>query len=130
MVAPSGCHWRAIITPTDNVAPDGYHILDEDMDNTRQMVARYTSGQDNEYFGWTDAGALDARAMATLFIQRFPRITAAGEGLDWAYAGWLTDVLGHAERNGSDGGLVYLIHDGPTDYDYLRRWAPPPPPPR
>ena len=127
MLAPSGCYWRAIVTAADNIGPDGYHILDDDIDDARQIVARYTSGQDNEYFGWKDAGGLDARALANLFIQRFPRIAAAGEGLDWAYAGWLTDVLGHAERHGEDCGLIYLIHDGPTDDDYLRRWAPPPP---
>lgn len=127
MLAPSGCYWRAIITPSDNIGPNGYHILDDDMDDARQIVARYTSGQDNEYFGWTDAGALDARAMANLFLQRFPRIAAAGEGLDWSYAGWLTDVLGHAERHGANGGLIYLIQDGPTEPDYLRRWGPPPP---
>ncbi len=126
MMAPSGCYWRAIITYAGNVACDGYHIIDEDMDNNG-TVARYTSGQDNEFFGWPDAAALDARRLANLFIQRFPKIASRGEGLDWAYSGWLTDILGNAERFGPDGGLIYLIHDGPTDPEYMRRWAPPPP---
>ena len=130
MLAPSGCYWRAIITAAENVGPDGYHILDDDMNDVRQIVARYTSGQDSEYFGWKDADHLDARALANLFLQRFPRIAAAGEGLDWSYAGWLTDVLGHAERHGGNGGLIYLIQDGPTDVNYLDRWSPPPPLPR
>lgn len=128
MLSPSGCHWRAIITHAGNVCRDGFTLIDDDIDDALGKVARYTSAQESEYFGWKDAAGLDARNMANLFIKRFPAIAAAGAGLDWAYAGWLTDVLGQAERHGSNGGLIHLIQDWPSEPDYMRRWQPPPPP--
>lgn len=127
MLSPSGCYWRGVITFADNVADDGFHIIDEDMDNRLGWVARYTSGQDNEFFGWRDAQALNARQLAQLFIERFPVIASRGEGCDWAYSGWLTDVLGQAEAGPERGELIHLIQDWPTDPAYLARWQPPPP---
>jgi hypothetical protein len=127
MLAPSGCYWRGIITFADNVAEDGYHILDEDLDDRSHIVARYTSGQENNYFGWTDAKSLNARQLAELFLQRFPLIGRQGEGSDWAYAGWLTDVLGEAEAGPGRGGLVHLIQDWDAEPAYKERWRPPPP---
>ncbi len=126
-LSPSGGYWRAWITSSDNVAADGYTLIDWDYEGRGQTIAKYTSGQETEYFGWKDATGLDARQLAQLFLDRFPDICARSVGLDWAYAGWLTDVLGHAERTGTGGDLVYLIHDGDTDPDYMRRWQPPPP---
>jgi hypothetical protein len=126
-LSPSGGYWRAWITFADNVAADGYTLIDWDYEGRGQTVAKYTSGQEAEYFGWKDATGQDARQLAQLFIDRFPAICGRSVGLDWAYAGWLTDVLGHAERTGTGGDLVYLIHDGDTDPDYMRRWQPPPP---
>jgi hypothetical protein len=123
MMSPSGVHWRGVITFADNVATDGYRILREEDD----LVARYTSGQDNEYFGWKDATHASARELADLFLQRFPEIARKGEGLDWAYAGWLTDVLGYAELGEGKGGLVHLIQDWENDPAYMARWTPPPP---
>lgn len=127
MLSPSGCHWRGIITYSDNVADDGYHILDWDMDDQIGSVARYTSGQQNEFFDWQDAHALNARQLAQCFLERFPLIAQKGQGCDWAYAGWLTDVLGQAEAGPEIGGLVHLIQDWDNDPDYMARWQPPPP---
>lgn len=127
MLAPSGCYWRGVITHAGNVAEDGYNLLDEDIDGETGMVARYTSGQENEFFGWQDAKALDARQLAQLFLQRFPLIAHSGKGTDWAYAGWLTDVLGAAEAGPEHGGLVHLIQDWDVDPIYMQRWQPPPP---
>lgn len=123
MFAPSGCHWRAVLTYADNVAQDGYSILREE----EGLVVRYTSGHDNQYFGWTDAKDASARELARLFLQRFPDICRKSEGLDWAYAGWLTDVLGYAELGGEAGGLVHLIQDWDSEPSYMARWTPPPP---
>lgn len=121
--SPSGCYWRAWITHASNVAADGYTLIDWDLEDTGRLVARYTSGQENDYFGWTDAKGKSARELAVLFQERYPQICAAAVGLDWAYAGWLTDVLGHAER----GELVCLIEDMGVSPQYLHRWQPPPP---
>ncbi len=123
----SGCHWRAWMTYSENVAQDGYTLIDWDNENTGEMVAKYTSADENMYFGWSDSAGLSARALAQKFLDRFPALCARAQGLDWAYAGWLTDVLGQAERADEGGGLIYLIHDGVQDQAYMQRWQPPPP---
>lgn len=122
-LSPSGVYWRGWITPADNVCGDGFNLIDEEIEHEVGLVAKYSSGQENGYFGWTDAKTSNARGLAKMFIERFPRIAAMGRGCDWAYAGWLTDVLGLAEQ----GELLSLIHEGFSDPDILRRWQPPPP---
>lgn len=124
-LAPSGCYWRCWITPISNIASDGYTILEDDWEKRAGIVAHYTSGQGNHYFDWEDAAHLNARQLAKLFLERFPKIAVEGSGLDWAYAGWLTDVLGTAELGPQGGHLVHLMQDWPADEDYLRRWRPP-----
>ena len=125
--SPSGFYWRAWITFSDNIADDGYNLIDHDLDDTRGLTAKYTSAQDNEFFGWCDAKNASARKLAQLFIDRFPIIADRGRGVDWAYAGWLVDLLGHAEQFDDGEGLIALIYDGPKDAGLLRRWRPPPP---
>jgi hypothetical protein len=122
-MAPNGIHWRCVITVADNTADNGYSILHHMPDD---LVARYTSGQGDDYFGWTDVKGLSARELAVRFIQRFPKLVEAGQGRDWAYAGWLTDVLGRVEQGGS-GDFPVFYADYPLDNDWLREWSPPPP---
>jgi hypothetical protein len=123
-LAPSGCYWRCAITYSDNVEDDGYHIRNEDDDG--RHVAPYTTGDDNRYFGWQDAEKLSARELADRFLREFPLIAERGQGRDWMYAGWVTDVLGRAEQGTSDA-LLYLIADCELDEAILREWQPPPP---
>ena len=54
-------------------------------------------GQENEYFGWTDARSATARPLAQLFVQRFPQIVERSVGEDWLYASWYVQMLGVAE---------------------------------
>jgi hypothetical protein len=61
----------------------------------------YTSASEVNYFGWTDAGQDNARALAEKFVQRFPRVAAECEGRDWTYAGWLLELTGLLERKPS-----------------------------
>lgn len=63
-----------------------------------RLVANYSSGQDNEYFGWEDAKHDDVQELATKFTQRFGEIVNAARGDDWNYAGWYVRMLGYAER--------------------------------
>lgn len=58
----------------------------------------YSSASENEYFGWTDATSDDARKLAVKFVERFPEIARYGSGRDWAYAGWLLELLGAMEK--------------------------------
>lgn len=63
-----------------------------------QLAAHYTSGQDNEYFGWQDARNDTVQQLAQKFVERFPEIVDAAQGDDWNYAGWYVRMLGYAEQ--------------------------------
>lgn len=52
----------------------------------------------DDFFGWQDAAKDDARALAEKFIERFPEIANQGRGRDWAYAGWLAELVGFLEQ--------------------------------
>lgn len=122
----SGTAWRAEITYVDNVGDDGFSTIDHDLDESGK-VARYSTAQGNQYFGWTDAVTADARGLARLFQMRFPHLCNLGQGLDWAYAGWLVDVIGWAEHCADESGLICLLSPGEVDPEHFRRWQPPPP---
>ncbi|MGH2585920.1 MAG: hypothetical protein ACRDJE_13485 [Dehalococcoidia bacterium] len=113
-MSPSGLHWRCTITTRSNIlATHGARARDYDAD-----AARYTSGQDNEYFGWTDARQDTARQLATKFVERFPELAEKGRGRDWEYAGWYVEMLGHADR----GALPIAYADWDREPD--PRWLP------
>lgn len=122
----SGTAWRAEITYVDNVGDDGFSTIDHDLDDAGK-VARYSTAQGNQYFGWMDATTADARELARLFLTRFPHLCNLGQGLDWAYAGWLVDVIGWAEQSAEESGLICLLSPGEVNPEHLRRWQPPPP---
>lgn len=122
----SGTAWRAEITYVDNVGDDGFSTIDHDLDEAGK-VARYSTAQGNHYFGWVDATTADARELARLFLERFPHMCNLGQGLDWAYAGWLVDVIGWAEQSADESGLICLLSPGEVNPEHLRRWQPPPP---
>ena len=55
-------------------------------------------GTDDKYFGWTDAKSDGARELAVKFADRFPEVAKSGlGGRDWAYAGWLVELIGVLE---------------------------------
>jgi hypothetical protein len=94
--SPSGMHWRCSVFPASAVtAHHGAMCAPGDFD----LGAHYSSAQDNAYFDWPDATTSTASDLADLFIERFPDITRAGCGADWAYAGWYQLVLGFAKRD-------------------------------
>ena len=87
--------WRVAIGPA--------HIFSERngawMERTADDVCTtYSSASSNRYFGWTDTRSDNARQLADKFIKRFPGVCTAGYGRDWAYAGWLCELLGAMER--------------------------------
>ncbi len=117
-MAPNGLHWRCSISDAASFAPDGRTLRAAQ----EGRVARYSSGDGARYFGWEDGPAMTARMLARRFLERFPRIAAGGKGRDWAYAGWLTDILGRAEH----GSFVAFHADYPIDPADLDPWLPPP----
>ncbi len=87
--------WRCVVAPADRFSdrngafvPGGAY--------TAQGGERpwYSSASGNAYFGWEDARNDDARGLAERFVARFPLTAAAGVGRDWAYAGWLAELVG------------------------------------
>ncbi len=90
----SGCYWRCAVTHIGNIlARHGALCKDFDCD-----TAKYTSGQDNCYFGWEDARHDSAWQLAEKFVVRFPTICNRGTGVDWPYAGWYVQMLGFVDR--------------------------------
>jgi hypothetical protein len=76
---------------------------------------QYYSASENDYFHWTDAKNDTARQLAEKFIVRFPDISAKCQGRDWAYAGWLAELLGVLE---DEVGRLPLVMD-----EYMEPWG-------
>ncbi|UQR62959.1 hypothetical protein LRP30_40540 [Bradyrhizobium sp. C-145] len=112
-MSPSGNHWRCWIGPDTLFYRDhGAYLRDFGFSETQRdsSSARYTSGEEARYFGWTDAERDDARSLADKFVGRFVRLAGEGKGWSYTYAGWYQRLLGLAER----GWLPVVMHDGPS----------------
>ena len=110
-MAPSGFFWRCSITHAENMTSDGLRIQDFSLSGA---VAAYSTSSGDHYFGWANSPGRSARELGVLFLDRFPGIASKGLGRDWAYAGWLTEVLGRAERDEPSGFPVFFA-DYPLD---------------
>ena len=101
-LSSSGSYWRCWIGPeTSFYRNHGAYLNDmqaDDSDQAASKVARYTTGSDNHYFDWRDAGTDDARKLADRFVERFVTLARQGEGWSYDYAGWYQRLLGLAER--------------------------------
>lgn len=110
-MSPSGMHWRCMITPASNtLRTHGAYLADPDWNH--DLIATYTSGSENKYFGWEDCATATARQLADTFVERFPKITNAGMGWDWLYAGWYVEMLGAAES-----GYFPVVYDEDPEMD-------------
>lgn len=112
-MASSGLHWRCAITHAGNMTSDGLHVRSS---RDSEEVAAYSSSSGDRYFRWPDAPGRSARELGVLFLDRFPAIVRKGFGRDWPYAGWLTEILGRAERDDPSGFPVFFA-DYPLDPD-------------
>lgn len=110
-MAPSGIHWRCSITHASNMTPDGLHVHSPCAEDE---VAHYSTGAGDCYFRWPDSPGRSARELGSMFLDRFPIIAREGLGRDWAYAGWLTEILGRAEH-GAPSGFPVFFADYPLD---------------
>ncbi|MEQ8584814.1 MAG: hypothetical protein RLW68_08190 [Devosia marina] len=90
---PAGTHWRCHITPASNIAWPSSEPAE-----WGDLIASYSTGDGERYFGWIDGPGRNARQLAQLFLDRFPGIASAGRGQDREYAGWFVDMLGAAEN--------------------------------
>src|SRR5271169_4742457 len=98
-MAPSGGYWRCTIAAADLFYRNHGAILKEfaafdDGNQASAGIARYSSGQDNHYFDWTDAEQDNTRSLAEKFMRRFQKLREQGQGSDYSYAGWYLRLLG------------------------------------
>jgi hypothetical protein len=119
-MAPSGLAWRCTIAAADLFYRNNGAVFSEGAvesdDQANTEVARYTSGQDNHYFGWADAEQDNARSFADKFVRRFHKLSGQGKGFDYSYAGWYLRLLGLAEG----GWLPIVLADCvPVVYDRI-----------
>lgn len=122
-LSPSGMHWRCPVTWAGNVQRDGFSVISAS--TAGGLFVPYSSA-DPGYFGWPGAEALSARLLAVRFLDAFPALAQAGLGRDWAYAGWLTEVLGVVERGDT---RAYPVFYADYPLDPGAGPVPPPPPP-
>lgn len=106
-MSPSGCHWRLEWVP-DYSVPSA--VMPPKHSNERE-IARYSSGAGWHPFEWQNVKSLSALEMAQQFLHQFPELARAGKGDDWAYAGWLTKLLGEVRQ----GKLPYFLADWDID---------------
>lgn len=111
-----GSEWRCAIASSDNILDDGWTPRDF------SLCAEYPSENGSGFFGWNDSDGKDARALAAMFIERFPDISAAAVGRDWSYAGWFAEMLGRAEH-----GILPSFYEG-IDLSIPEGASLPPPP--
>ncbi len=81
------------------------------------------AGGGDLYFDWDDAKGNDARALAEKFVVRFPDTAKRGLGRDWAYAGWLAELVGFLDG----GDLLPVTYwenmgDVPEQLEFLPIW--------
>jgi hypothetical protein len=82
--------WRCGITPRSNTLrvhgamAKSWHF---------DILPQYTSASERDYFGWTDRRTASPSELADPFVDRFPRVAAAGMGEDFEYAGWYSWML-------------------------------------
>lgn len=82
-MSPSGDHWRCGIGPDTLFYRDhGANLRDAGFSETQteSSSARYSSGDENRYFGWSDAEGADARSLADKFLDRFATLARKARG--------------------------------------------------
>jgi hypothetical protein len=86
--------WRLAVGPKDSFSEKNGASL-KNINGGWDDVPIFSSACN--YFEWTDAETDNARALAEKFVTRFSEVASRGLGRDWAYAGWLSELLGELE---------------------------------
>lgn len=85
--------WRLAIAPAEHFCDGNGAVLKSGCWD----VPIYSAASEDAYFDWNDARGDNARQLAEKFVDRFPAIADRGRGRDWAYAGWLAELVGLLE---------------------------------
>jgi hypothetical protein len=112
-MSASGGHWRCAVTPITNISLNhGAKISSNNISNN--LVARYTSGNENAYFDWVDYDDAPPEYLADIFSRYHPEIVDAGYGKDQEYADWYELMLNLTEPDFFP--IAYADWDLPSDY--------------
>ena len=90
-LSPSGCYWRCVILPASMTSPTHGARLARDDDY--ELLPRYSSADEDNYFGWRHMKPKTPLILARRFIVEFPKFAAQGKHPDPAYVGWFTRML-------------------------------------
>lgn len=90
-MSPSGCYWRCAIVPASLTDPDHGARLAKDVDYS--SLPRYSSADDDCYFGWSDLKPKTPLKMARWFTWEFPTLAEQGHHPDPGYVQWFTGML-------------------------------------
>lgn len=90
--------WRLAVAPAEFFSKVNGAFIPLNRLTERNVAIYSAAGAGDAYFDWLDAHGNDARALADKFIARFPDIASKGKGRDWAYAGWLAELVGFLEQ--------------------------------
>lgn len=93
---PNG--WRLAVAPNELFSDRNGAFVHHEMLSDGNVAIYSAAGGGDGYFDWTDARGDDARALAEKFIARFAAIAERGKGRDWAYAGWVAELVGFLEQ--------------------------------
>lgn len=102
-ISGSGMYYRIHISTAASMDHEnGYglypYLEDHESPQEEPVQIIYSSSEDNNYFGWEDGPGSTAKNLANKFITRFPRMTERSFYRDWAYAGWMTGLIGELEN--------------------------------
>ena len=90
-MSPSGCYWRCCIVPANLTHPTHGACLAENV--VYETLPRYSSGNEDDYFGWANMKPKTPLVLARRFIVEFAKFAKQGKHPDPAYARWFLNML-------------------------------------
>ena len=119
--SPSGCYWRCCIVPASMTHRDHGARLADDVDY--ESLPKYSSADEDNYFGWRNMKPKTPLILARRFIVVFQKFA---ETRPSPRSGLRPLVFDHAGTDGPDWRGVGLRRHGcagrPDDHGFLRRW--------
>ena len=104
-MSPSGCYWRCCIVPAFLTSRKHGACLADNV--VYEALPRYSSGDEDNYFGWANMRPKTPLILARRFIVEFAKFAEQGKHPDPAYVAWFTDMLEATAPNG----VIYAFAD-------------------
>jgi hypothetical protein len=90
-LSASGCYWRCCIVPANLTHPaHGARLAD---DVVYETLPRYSSADEDNYFGWANMKPKTPAILSRRFIVEFPKFAEPGHHPDPAYVRWFARML-------------------------------------